>query len=106
MNVSEDANWNDQISKLQPHTVRFEKEPDADRETSSEADHLDIIITVRLLDNHVTIVITVRLLQTRIDGKMPANVTGTQRPEMQENDIRIKGSGFAPDDCLANWCPV
>ena len=27
INVSEDANWNDQISKLQPHTVRLEKEP-------------------------------------------------------------------------------
>ena len=57
VNVREDAFWKDQVSELQPHTVRL-------AETEMEAGHLDVIITFRVLE-------------TMLDGKVHANVTGT-----------------------------
>ena len=64
INISEDGYWNEQISQLQPHTVRLDKEPDDDSETDSGTDHVDVIITFHLLE-------------TMIDGKVHANVTRT-----------------------------
>ncbi|KAF0291308.1 hypothetical protein FJT64_010548 [Amphibalanus amphitrite] len=62
INVSEDAYWKDQISKLQPHTVRLSKETDDESKDMREAEADEEAA-------QLGVTISFRLLETMIDGK-------------------------------------